>query len=104
MMCKCVISFKECGRYMSPAAISDFLDSTIQNRITVRLIAEQHIALSRAQFEASGPLVHHGVVSERCSPADMLATCSLFVAELCEATYGVHPRLETNGHTNATFW
>lgn len=89
---------------MSPMAISEFLDSTIRNRITVRLIAEQHIALSRALNGRTGLTEQHGVVSYTCSPADMINACSLFVGELCEATYGVHPRLEIDGHTAVTFW
>ncbi|KAJ3517786.1 hypothetical protein NLJ89_g278 [Agrocybe chaxingu] len=40
--------FQECSRYMSPTQISDFLDGAIRNRISVRLIAEQHIAVSQA--------------------------------------------------------
>ncbi|KAG5645027.1 hypothetical protein DXG03_007206 [Asterophora parasitica] len=40
--------FQECSRYMSPSQISTFLDRAITNRISVRLIAEQHIALSQA--------------------------------------------------------
>ena len=89
---------------MSPMAISEFLDLAIRNRITVRLIAEQHIALSRALIGSTGPTEQLGVVSYTCSPADMIHACSLFVGELCEATYGIHPKLEMDGHTAATFW
>lgn len=88
---------------MSSYAINDFLDLTIRNRITVRLIAEQHIALSRALGESSGHKANLGVISEACVPAEMINICSQFVAELCEATYGTHPRLEINGHTEAIF-
>jgi 26S proteasome regulatory subunit T1 len=98
-------SFQECSRYMSPTQISDFLDGAIRNRISVRLIAEQHIALSRA---LKSPLeeqnvTHNGIVNMKCSPLDMVRMCGSFVGELCEATLGASPPLVINGHEDATF-
>ncbi|KAI6019718.1 branched-chain alpha-ketoacid dehydrogenase kinase [Pisolithus orientalis] len=97
--------FQECAKYMSPAQISNFLDGAIRNRISVRLIAEQHIALSRvleAQSEL-GPTSHYGIVDVACSPAAVIKMCGEFVSELCEATLGAAPTIVIDGHPDTTF-
>lgn len=89
---------------MSPAQISVFLDQAIRTRIGVRLIAEQHIALSRALRESPlVPLNDVGVVDLTCSPAQMIRICSKFVTDLCEATLGASPSLVLEGDVEATF-
>lgn len=96
-------SFQECSRYMSSSQISNFLDGAIRNRISVRLIAEQHIALSQALNNPDNDPHHVGVVNMRCSPKAMIDMCGSFVSELCEATLGVRPLIIIDGHTDATF-
>src|SRR5882762_10042941 len=98
-------SFQECSRYMSPDQISHFLDGAIRNRISVRLIAEQHIALSRALRSSSDEfgINHNGIVNVMCSPSDMVRICGSFVGELCEATLGASPPLVIDGRVDATF-
>ncbi|KAJ3550347.1 hypothetical protein NM688_g5092 [Phlebia brevispora] len=95
--------FQECSKYLSPAEISTFLDAAIRNRIAVRLLAEQHIAISR-DLETQGASEDHiGVVHMRCSPAEMIRMCASFVTELCEATLGSAPKIIIDGDVNATF-
>lgn len=73
-------------------------------RIGVRLIAEQHIALSRALRESPlEELNDVGVVDMKCSPAQMARMCSKYVTDLCEATLGASPRLVIEGDLQATF-
>ncbi|GLB35191.1 putative 26S proteasome subunit P45 [Lyophyllum shimeji] len=95
--------FQECSRYMSPTQISNFLDGAIRNRISVRLIAEQHIALSQALENPDANSSHVGVVDLECSPKAMVKMCGSFVSDLCEATLGTSPSIVINGHTDATF-
>ncbi|KAG9123293.1 26S proteasome regulatory subunit 7 [Ceratobasidium sp. 392] len=102
--------FQECSRYLSPERVSAFLDLSIRGRIAVRLIAEQHIAISRAvrertrgQFEISQPTGEIGVISPTCSPAEMVRMCAAFVSELCEATLGATPPLKIDGVIDTTF-
>ncbi|EGN96133.1 hypothetical protein SERLA73DRAFT_76126 [Serpula lacrymans var. lacrymans S7.3] len=95
--------FQECSRYMSPTQISSFLDGAIHNRVSVRLIAEQHIALSQALQRSSGHTSHDGVVDMACSPANMVKMCGTFVSELCEATLGASPVIVIDGHPEARF-
>lgn len=88
---------------MSPIQISNFLDGAIRNRISVRLIAEQHIALSQALDNPDTDLSHVGVVDLKCSPREMIRMCGSFVSELCEATLGASPSIVIDGHADATF-
>ncbi|KAJ6500329.1 atypical/PDHK/BCKDK protein kinase [Mycena sanguinolenta] len=96
--------FLECAKYMSPTQVSNFLDGMIRNRISVRLIAEQHIAISRAlEDAAAGSVGNVGVVDMRCSPSQMIRMCESYVAELCSATLGVSPSIIIDGDVDATF-
>jgi len=95
--------FQECSRYMSASAISEFLDSAIRNRIAVRLIAEQHIALSQSLDSTPADGDNTGVVNMSCSPAEMIKACTLVVGDMCEATFGSAPNVILDGHINATF-
>ncbi|KAJ7081548.1 atypical/PDHK/BCKDK protein kinase [Mycena crocata] len=97
--------FLESAKYMSPTQISHFLDGAIRNRVSVRLIAEQHVAISHAlegasRGEAFGNI---GVVDMQCSPSQMIRMCESYVAELCSATLGSSPSIVIEGHPNATF-
>jgi Mitochondrial branched-chain alpha-ketoacid dehydrogenase kinase. len=96
-------SFQESARYMSPTQIGNFLDGAIRNRISVRLIAEQHIALSQALNNPEIDSANVGVVNMECSPTEMIKTCGSFVTELCEATLGASPAIVIDGHADATF-
>ncbi|KAF8163097.1 26S proteasome subunit P45 [Crassisporium funariophilum] len=95
--------FQECARYMSPQQISDFLDGAIRNRISVRLIAEQHIAVSQALTHPNDSAAYVGVVDMKCSPKSMIRMCGSFVTDLCEATLGASPTIVIDGYTDTTF-
>jgi 26S proteasome regulatory subunit T1 len=92
---------------MSQTETSNFLDGAIRNRISVRLIAEQHLALSQAikNFEGNPGKKdkYVGVVDMICSPSEMIEACGSFVGELCDATLGVSPSIVIDGQTDATF-
>lgn len=96
---------------MSSERISSFLDAAIRNRVAVRLIAEQHIALTHAlKAQSHGdtePAEHYrnhiGIVDMKCSPVEMIRMVGSFVSELSEATLGASPSLVIDGHTDATF-
>jgi len=85
--------------------MNDFLDETIRNRIGVRLLAEQHIAITRTlQAEQKDLDQHHiGILDTACSPAEMIRTCAAFVRDMCESTFGLSPQVIIDGHSDATF-
>ncbi|CAE6450843.1 unnamed protein product [Rhizoctonia solani] len=102
--------FQECSKYLSQERVSSFLDLSIRGRIAVRLIAEQHIALSRAVREQNGSrpdkkqsVGEVGVASANCVPKDMVRLCAAFVGELCEATLGAAPPLIIDGVVDTKF-
>jgi hypothetical protein len=89
---------------MSSEQISIFLNAAIRNRIAVRLIAEQHIVLSRAsQNTEQANATDVGIVDKALSPVEMIRMCGSFVTELCEATLGAAPPIVIDGATDATF-
>lgn len=65
-------SLQECSRYLTPEQISQFLDGVIRNKIAVRLIAEQHIALSRALQHPNLMKDHVGVINLKCCPMELI--------------------------------
>ncbi|KAJ7490044.1 atypical/PDHK/BCKDK protein kinase [Mycena galericulata] len=96
--------FQESAKYMSPTQVSNFLDGAIRNRISVRLIAEQHIAISHAlEATSRGEVGNVGVVDMQCSPSQMISMCESYVAELCSATLGASPSIVIDGNPDATF-
>ena len=121
--------FQETRRYLPDSTITSFLNRAIRNRITLRLLAEQHLSLSAASLpslrqtsptaaQPSAPRdpriepsarppssslapTRVGILDLSLSPRDLIDTCAGYVSELCEATYGVAPkyRIEGNGAT-----
>jgi 26S proteasome regulatory subunit T1 len=88
---------------MTPSGIGDFLDGAIRNRISVRLIAEQHITLSQAISDPQINCNDVGVVDVACSPSGMINMCGSFVSQLCDATLGESPPIVIDGHSDSTF-
>ena len=103
MIEKTCFRFQECARYMSSEQISNYLNAAIRNRVAVRLIAEQHIVLSRALQNPEQANTNVGVVNMSLSPVEMIRMCASFVSELCEATLGAAPPVVIDGATDATF-
>ncbi|KAF5324819.1 hypothetical protein D9611_004460 [Ephemerocybe angulata] len=95
--------FQESSRYMPPEEINAFLDGAIRNRISVRLIAEQHIALTHALHNPPKDGQAMGVVDTKCSPRQMIDMCGSFVTDLCYATLGNAPTIVLDGQVDATF-
>lgn len=99
--------FLESRKYISPAAVTSFLDSHLRARIGTRLIAEQHIALHHSSqprnqdsgFENSS---YNGVIDTKLCPARIVEQCANFVAEICELKYGIRPRLIIDGQPETT--
>ncbi|KAI0303441.1 hypothetical protein B0F90DRAFT_1809640 [Multifurca ochricompacta] len=86
--------FQESAKYMSSEQISSFLDAAIRNRMAVRLIAEQHIVLSRALRNPEQANTEVGVINMTLSPVEMIRM---------SATLGAAPPFVIDGATDATF-
>ena len=89
---------------MTTEQISCFLDTAIRNRLAVRLLAEQHIAISRdLQYPERASKNQIGVVELNFSPKKMIGMVGSFVSDLCEATLGASPQIIIDGEADATF-
>jgi hypothetical protein len=84
----------ECSPYMSKQDMKQFLDSTIQARIGIRVIAEHHLALHNEDEMSSG-IVHHATC-----PRLFVEKCSALAQELCEVNFGLSPECVINGQTD----
>ncbi|GAA6060263.1 hypothetical protein JCM10212_003963 [Sporobolomyces blumeae] len=112
--------FKESRKYLPDAVITDFLDRAIRNRISLRLMAEQHLSLSAASLpslrpsNASSPMpsttsatgnaassslaaTRVGVLDLALSPHELVSTCAEYATLLCDSTYGVSPPYRIEG-------
>jgi 26S proteasome regulatory subunit T1 len=88
---------------MSFEDINAFLDGAIRNRISVRLIAEQHIAVTHALSNPPRDGKEVGVIDTKCSPKEMVDICGSFVSDLCMATLGSSPTIVIDGYPDANF-
>ena len=108
--------FLECKRYMDSKDVSAFLDAAIHSRIAIRLIAEQHLALSGIFHDARRASENGskwqpdperasviGVVDTKLNAARMVRMCGQFVHGLCEGTLGAAPELILEGDVESTY-
>lgn len=104
--------FSECKDYLSETQITTFFDKAIRNRIGIRLIAEQHLALSFLSDDSShspsspnskSPDMTVGIVDTACSLARIIKNCGYHVENLCDGAYGRAPELLIDGDTDAQF-
>lgn len=96
--------FLESRKYISPSAVTSFLDTHLRLRIGTRLIAENHIFL-HYESQPTSPVEESsfvGVVDTALKPASIIRTCESFVADICELQYGVRPTIVINGEPETT--
>ncbi|TPX61916.1 hypothetical protein PhCBS80983_g00762 [Powellomyces hirtus] len=116
--------FKECGKYMSKHAKTEFLDNMIHARIGIRgslggtspllasvelfttsqlhltsflytVIAEHHLSLDSPSSN------YIGVINTRLSPASLISSVAQYSRDLCELNYGGSaPEFTVTGHTD----
>ncbi|GAA5893999.1 hypothetical protein JCM8208_001304 [Rhodotorula glutinis] len=118
--------FKESRKYLPDTTITDFLDRAIRNRISLRLMAEQHLSLSAASLPYLRPAEalpsppssepkdlrvepsarppssslsasRVGILDLALKPYDLITNCAEYVSLLCESTYGVAPKYRIEG-------
>ena len=103
--------FLECRKYISPEAVTKFLEEHLRARIGTRLVAEQHIALHLSSQPHSQKIFsstsrpqssYIGIIDTALRPASVLSTCEAFVSELCELKYGVRPSITLKGAPETT--
>ncbi|KAJ2889848.1 hypothetical protein GGI21_006405, partial [Coemansia aciculifera] len=120
--------FLECQLYMPREERTAFINDLIRSRIGLRVIGEQHVALSyqfreeqkkakeQGQGAASeqhrvgldsrrgsaGEAVWVGAIHTKLVPARMMEQCGQMVQSMCEMHYGTAPGYYVDGDTDVT--
>ncbi|KAJ1935645.1 hypothetical protein FBU59_005321 [Linderina macrospora] len=101
--------FLECKQYMAREERTAFINELIRSRIGLRVIGEQHVALSyqfrERQKPASGEEpgdVWVGAIHTKLSPASMMRQCAQMVQNMCELHYATTPSYYVDGDVDET--
>ncbi|KAE8449627.1 hypothetical protein EG329_007957 [Mollisiaceae sp. DMI_Dod_QoI] len=113
---KLAMGVLECRDLMRPEDMDKFMNTILRSRISRRVIAEQHLALTETfnspwHFPSSSSTADPttefvGEVFLRCNAGEVVRRCGDAVISLCSAAYGpsvVLPSISLSGHTSATF-
>ncbi|KAI9722952.1 MAG: hypothetical protein M1812_001401 [Candelaria pacifica] len=106
----------ECQDLMEPEEIDKFMNTLLRSRISRRVIAEQHLALTetfnapwhfpdaKMQTDANADFI--GEVFLRCEAKDVVERCGKTAQSLAREAYGPEyktPEIRLQGHLGATF-
>ncbi|KAJ2395798.1 hypothetical protein GGI23_004167, partial [Coemansia sp. RSA 2559] len=118
--------FLECKQYMQREERTAFINELIRSRIGLRVIGEQHVALSYqfreeqkrieqqrsqdikapnngpADVSVIGDSSWVGTIHTRLLPARMMEQCGQMVQGMCELHYGTAPGYYVDGDVNET--
>ena len=70
------LGISECGQHIEPDRIDRFMHATLRSRVSRRVLAEQHLALSQ-QLRPHDASVSHDTVFSSCSAKDTVRQLSL---------------------------
>ncbi|EPE33460.1 alpha-ketoacid dehydrogenase kinase, N-terminal [Glarea lozoyensis ATCC 20868] len=110
---KLAMGVLECRDLMRPEDMDKFMNTILRSRISRRVIAEQHIALTETFHSPhhfpETPLREAEFVGEvlvKCNAQEVVMRCGQEVASLASAAYGpstLLPEIRLTGHLSATF-
>lgn len=102
----------QCRDFVKPEIMDSFVQSMLRARISRRVIAEQHLALTEtynSPWHVPSPSSENDFVGEvllRCNAQEVIERCGKIVQEICGAHEGagpIVPEIRIQGHTSATF-
>lgn len=108
---KMIMGVLECQDLMPADAMDAFVNGMLRARISRRVIAEQHLALTEFYLSPSHsphPSSENDLVGEvllRCNAKDIIRSCGEFAQRICRGSVrGVAvPEINIRGHVSATF-
>ncbi|KAK4104897.1 alpha-ketoacid dehydrogenase kinase [Parathielavia hyrcaniae] len=110
---KLAMGILESSGLMDPAELDNFMNTNLRSRISRRVIAEQHLALSDAfhapWFSPGAKLSESefiGQVFLKCVAKDVVSRCGYAVREILQRAYGPDvalPEIRIDGHLDANF-
>lgn len=106
-----IMGVLECQDLMSADAMDSFVNGMLRARISRRVIAEQHLALTESYNSPSHsphPSSENDFVGEvllRCNAQDIIRECGKFAQQVCRnSAHGAAvPQINIRGHLGATF-
>lgn len=110
---KLAMGVLECRNLMNPSDMDKFMNTILRSRISRRVIAEQHLALTETfhshwHFPEGKPVEADfvGEVFLRCNAKEVVERVGREVQALMSATYGpstIMPEIRLAGHLESTF-
>ncbi|KAF4635548.1 hypothetical protein G7Y89_g2552 [Cudoniella acicularis] len=110
---KLAMGVLECRNLMRPEDMDKFMNTILRSRISRRVIAEQHLALTETfhspyhfQDAQSREAEFVGEVLVKCNAKEVVTRCGHEVAALASTAYGPFtklPAINLSGHLTATF-
>ncbi|KAH8159082.1 hypothetical protein CIB48_g9164 [Xylaria polymorpha] len=110
---KLAMGILECSGLMPAADLDRFMNTILRSRISRRVIAEQHIALTETfnsdWFSPGAKLSESEFIGEvflKCVARDVVESCGRAVQDLARSAYGPDtaiPEIKVDGHLGATF-
>ncbi|EFX04630.1 pyruvate dehydrogenase [Grosmannia clavigera kw1407] len=111
---KLAMGILESSGLMGPGDLDKFMNTILRSRISRRVIAEQHLALTEtfgaSWYSPGAPLPeNHDFIGEvflKCAARDVIERCANAVCALARSAYGPHvtlPRVQIAGHLDTTF-
>lgn len=103
--------FMECRQYMDAGKVANFLNAALHSRIGIRIIAEQHLALTASAKQAAGEEddsrylqtpTSVGIIETQMRPKDVVLNSAEYVRNLCEATFDIAPEVIFDGDVDVT--
>ncbi|KAJ2706826.1 hypothetical protein FB645_001274 [Coemansia sp. IMI 203386] len=96
----------ECKQYMPREMRAAFINDLIRSRIGLRVIGEQHVALSYQFRSDTGSSSHDepwvGAIHTKLLPARMMEQCAHLVQNMCDLHYGTAPQYYLDGDVDET--
>ncbi|KAJ4302162.1 Protein Kinase of PDH [Collariella sp. IMI 366227] len=110
---KLAMGILECNGLMDAAALDKFMNTILRSRISRRVIAEQHLALTDTfhapWFSPGAKLAESEFIGEvflKCVAKDVVERCGQAVREILQHAYGpgiALPEIRIDGHLDANF-
>jgi pyruvate dehydrogenase kinase 2/3/4 len=107
-----IMGVLQCQEYVAPEVMDSFVQAMLRARISRRVIAEQHLALTEtfnSPWHVPQPSSENDFVGEvllRCNAREVVERCGKIAQEICrphEADGPAVPEIRVQGHTDATF-
>ncbi|KAL6251579.1 putative protein kinase [Rhinocladiella similis] len=107
-----VMGVLECQELVPADTMDKFVQAMLRARISRRVIAEQHLALTdtfNSPWHVAQPSSENEFVGEvllKCNAKDIIERVGKFTQEICKSSAGADPlvpEIKIQGHVNATF-